>query len=47
MLKCKDCGKPVIRDEQGKLVRECEHVESVVIAECSAKLKGLATVNPR
>lgn len=46
-MKCKTCGKPVTRDAQGKLVRECAHINDPVIAECSAKLKGLSSLKPR
>lgn len=47
MFKCKECGKTVERDENGKYVRVCEHVNAPVIAECSAKLKGLSSLKPR
>lgn len=43
MLECKTCGAPVKQDE-GKLVRTCDHADAPIIANMKAEAKGVARI---
>lgn len=45
MLKCAICGAQVSQDNDGALVRTCDHSEATVIAELVATAYGASHVN--